>query len=480
MSTPTFLPINTTTWAGPSDELIAAGEGGLLAEQDVIFCDMLADSIFDPMDVFFNAAHDNGTVLVDIRSMNTPEYFDYVYGGTENNTLCNYYNNMGTATTSQLINAENLLIYLAKELGINPELTDEWEYVTLGPISLPDVGLYHPDYEGKYFETTEEYLAWYSDYAGTHRVYDPSKPTIGMWMHRSDMKDGNTQVADALVRDIESKDCNVILGFDTFDDILKYYCDEEGQPLVQCVISLKSFRLNYFNNTKGLEELEALDVPVLRGIVVESTSSYDPADANRGIPNGQVVRKTIGPNVDGIFEFIVVGDSIYDPDTQTSVFSARDAQVDWIVNRSINWAELKLNENKDKKVAIIYYNYPSGKDNIGASYLDTISSMRLLLNKMDDNGFTVEGVPENNSQLLEMIWAQGINAGSWAPGVMYEMVENRTEWGLQLIPMETYHQWFEEEIPEELQDQVIQEWGAPWDEDLPQNTESYDMGGRNW
>jgi cobaltochelatase CobN len=460
---------NTTTWAGPSDDLLAAGMGGLLGQQDVIFCDMLAGSIFEPMDQWFRSAHDNGTVLVDIRSMNTPEYFDYVYEGSENNTLCNYYNNMGTATSPELRNAENLLIYLTKELGNNPELTDEWEYVFAGPATLPEIGLYHPDYEGKYFESTTEYLAWYAENTGTHRVYNPGRPTIGIWMHRSDMKDGNTGVVDALVRDIESKDCNVILGFDTFDDIIKFYCDENNNSLVQCVISQKSFRLNYFDNEKGLRELEQLDVPVLRGIIVEQTTTVDPADANRGIPNGQVVRKTIGPNVDGIFEFIVIGDSIYDPDTQTSEYKPRATQIDWIVNRSINWAELKLNENKDKKVAIIYYNYPSGKDNIGASYLDTISSMRLLLNKMEENDFTVTGVPENNSQLLEMIWAQGINAGSWAPGVMNEMVENRTEWGLQLIPMETYRQWFEEEISEELQNSVIEQWGEPWAEELPQN-----------
>ncbi|WP_319506856.1 cobaltochelatase subunit CobN [uncultured Methanolobus sp.] len=460
---------NTTTWTGPSDDLLAAGEGGLLEEQDVIFCDMLASSIFEPIDQFLKNAQDNGTVLVDIRSVDTPDYFDHVYEGSENNTLCNYYNNMGTATGAQLNNAENLLIYLAKELGVNPELTDDWEYAILGPITLPDIGLYHPDYEGKYFESTDDYLTWYAEDIGTHKVYDPSKPTIGMWMHRSDIKDGHTEVVDALLRDIESKDCNVILGFDTFDEIVEYYCDENNQSLIQSVISLKSFRLNYFDNEKGLRELEELDVPVLRGIVVESTNAYDPADENRGIPNGQVVRKTIGPNVDGIFEYIVVGDSIYDPDTLTSEFTPRDAQVDWIVNRSINWAELKLNENKDKKVAVIYYNYPSGKDNIGASYLDTISSMRLMLNKMNESEFSVTGIPENNSQLLEMIWAQGINAGSWAPGVMNEMVENKTEWGLQLIPMETYHQWFEEEIPEELKDQVIQEWGEPWSEDLPQN-----------
>ncbi|MEZ5335465.1 MAG: cobaltochelatase subunit CobN [Methanolobus sp.] len=259
----TFLPsYNTTTWAGPSDELLEAAASGLLDEQDLIFTDMVTGSIFEPLDQYFSTAHDNGTVLVDIRSMDTPEYFDYVYEGTENETLCNYYNNMGTATAVQLNNAENLLVHLAKLA--NPEFTEEWEYAALDTIPLPDVGLYHPDYEGKYFETTEEYLTWYSDASGNHRIYDPSKPTIGMWMHRSDVKDGHTEVAEAVLRDIEARDCNVILGFDTFDDIVKYYCDENNQSLVQSVISMKSFRLNYFDNEKGLRELEILDVPVLR------------------------------------------------------------------------------------------------------------------------------------------------------------------------------------------------------------------------
>jgi cobalamin biosynthesis Mg chelatase CobN len=49
------------------------------------------------------------------------------------------------------------------------------------------------------------------------------------------------------------------------------------------------------------------------------------------------------------------------------------------------------------------------------------------------------------------------------------MVENRTEWGLQLIPMDTYKEWFESEIPENLRSNVTSEWGEPWSEDLPQN-----------
>ena len=74
-----------------------------------------------------------------------------------------------------------------------------------------------------------------------------------------------------------------------------------------------------------------------------------------------------------------------------------------------------------------------------------------------------------NVDIMEMLQAQGINVGSWAPGILNGIVENRTEWGLQLIPMDTYKEWFESEIPENLRANVTAEWGEPWSEDLPQN-----------
>ncbi|MCC7575688.1 MAG: cobaltochelatase subunit CobN, partial [Methanomethylovorans sp.] len=333
----TYIPsFNVTTWADPSDELLQAASRGLFQEQDVIFCDMLSSSIYIPLNQSFWEAHAAGTVFVDVRSIDAPAYFDHVYTGDENVTLLSYYNNMGTETDAQLNNAENLLIYLAKEYGGHPELTAGWELQGSDTPVLPKVGLYHKDYSQKYFETTQEYLEWYSQNDSTHHVYDPAKPTIGMWFHRSDIANGQMGVVDALISDLESKDCNVIVGFDTFDDIVKYYCDENNQSLVQCVISLKSFRLNYYDNEKGERELRQLNVPVLRGIVIDVPQTPDPADANRGIPNAQVVRMTLGPNLDGIFEYVVIGKNVYDPDTRTSESIPIDSQVDWLSNRSIN------------------------------------------------------------------------------------------------------------------------------------------------
>jgi len=487
-SNPYNASMNVTYISGYSDFSNVTFEN-----QDVIFTYMLWSQFKDIGDDL-ESAHENGTALIDITSVidtayiNTSSY-DQIFSGTTpyNSTEEKFFYNMGSRGVLKE-NTENFLIYLAKTYGDKPELTKDWVYED--PIEFPEAAIYHPDARSStnesqpdWFENTTDYLEWYSTSTNSNstnsnstnsnesrHIYDKSKPTIGIWFHASDYTGDNLKVIDALIRDLEGKGCNVIAGFDTFNDIHNFYFDENGEPLVQCVISLKSFRLNYDDPDKGVQELEDLNVPVLTGLVVTNpANSTDIADSNRGIPSEEVVYKTLLPSIDGIFEYIVIGIDNYDSATGESSYEPLPSQIDWMANRSINWANLKLEENEDKKVAVIYYNYPSGKDNIVANYLNSTQSMFELLNAMNNSGYEVSGIPENSSKLMEMLQAQGINVGSWAPGVLDGMVENRTEWGLQLIPMDTYKEWFESEIPENLRANVTAEWGEPWSEDLPQN-----------
>ncbi|AKB26435.1 CobN-like chelatase BtuS for metalloporphyrine salvage [Methanosarcina sp. MTP4] len=443
-----------------------------LGNPDIIFTYMLWDSVFDEVGDDLERAKSNGAVLIDITSFPGASFnmsdYDYAYPGDENGSMVEkYFYNIGVEEEFLKENSRNFLAYLAQNFSSKTELTADWEYED--PIILP-AGLYHPDspVDKYWFDNNSEYLEWYGNSSnGEHRVYDPDRPTIGIWFHKSDYKDGNTEVVDALIRDLESKDCNVIAGFDTFNNVTEFYCDESGEPLIQCAISLKSFALNYENYTRGIEELEDLDVAVLKGIV--ASESDDPADANRGIPTEEVARKTMAPDRDGIFEYIVVGKNIQ-VSWNEYVYEAIPAQVDWIANRSINWAELKLKDNTEKNVAIIYYNYPPGKDNVGASYLDTISSMVSILQKMNESerNYNIEDAPKNSTELLDRIQDRGRNVGSWAPGELEAMVQNGIENGdMVLLPMETYREWFEAEIPEDLREATIAEWGAPWEEDVP-------------
>jgi cobaltochelatase CobN len=123
----TYINYYNSTSKGASDDVLAAAENGFFETQDVIFCDMVSGKVYITLNESLQSAHDSGTSLLSIITniSSVPSYFDYRTSGSANDTINNYYNNMGTSGKG-LENAENLLIYLAKEYGNHPELTDSW------------------------------------------------------------------------------------------------------------------------------------------------------------------------------------------------------------------------------------------------------------------------------------------------------------------------------------------------------------------
>ena len=74
-----------------------------------------------------------------------------------------------------------------------------------------------------------------------------------------------------------------------------------------------------------------------------------------------------------------------------------------------------------KKVSLIYYNYPPGKQNIGSSYLDTIKSIYNMLYALKDAGYDVGELPKNVSELEDLIISCVINVATWAPGELAKL-----------------------------------------------------------
>ena len=51
-----------------------------------------------------------------------------------------------------------------------------------------------------------------------------------------------------------------------------------------------------------------------------------------------------------------------------------------------------MTPNKDKRIAIIYYNYPPGKEMIGASYLNVLpKSLWQILRRLEKDGYDASG-----------------------------------------------------------------------------------------
>jgi cobaltochelatase CobN len=143
------------------------------------------------------------------------------------------------------------------------------------------------------------------------------------------------------------------------------------------------------------------------------------------------------------------------------------------------WVNLQDKPNKDKKIALVYYNYPPGKQNIGAAYLNVLpESLWEILLRLKAEGYDT-GEPDSGGrekeiskeQLFQDIQNYGRNIGNWAPGEIANLVNSgektvsagkpslkNSSKGPVLIPLAIYKEWFEK-LPESLKNSINKSWG---------------------
>ena len=440
--------------------IVDFGNSGGFRDQDFIIINMITTTYLDRIDSNITASENKletianaGVTPVYMFSSLSPDYaieIDNEYKATRT---------MGEVSPQVLIFAAQKY----EKENATTQITKDWVLKKAGLL----YGIYHPGLAQKYYETLDDYLNDYN--------YDANQPTVGIWFHTSYFNDGRIEIINELIEDLESKNVNVIAGFDIYSDtgaanpLMKYF-SKNGEVLIGSAISLKGFALSYWDYDAGIEWLEELNVTVIKAVIASTGSS------TKGIPKDMLIYETVSPNRDGMTDFIILGNVEEDgPKTYQE-------QKDWLANRAIKWAILKQKPNADKNIAIIYYNYPPGKDNIGANYLNVMRSLGGdvsgnggILREMMNAGYTVsfDDLPINENELtedtlLDLILNQGINVGSYAPGVLDTLVKERGAvsdddwWGATLLPVETYKVWFDGIENETIKQSIISEWGEPW------------------
>jgi cobaltochelatase CobN len=321
---------------------------------------------------------------------------------------------------------------------------------------IPTDGIYHPDAFPRIFENSTEYLEWYADHG-----YNESALTIGV----IGGKFGQTELAfnseNAIIRELESQGCNVIYTtYAVCSDDVDYFI-KDGEVLVDSIISVKGFYLNYGNQEEGVEYLqEVYNVPAIKAVQDYYQTPEDYINSTRGLSVSCIPWQVTQAEIDGLTDYIWIAGRVQDEETQQYYYKPLDYQVEWLCNRAIAWAELGEIDNSDKKISIIYYNHEGGKNNIGASYLDIGSSFTLLMEAMQDAGYDIgNNTIPNGSEFIDL-FITSRNVGTWAPGELEKVIESGY---VTLVPVDDYLVYYNE-LPESVREEVEGTWGeAPGD-----------------
>lgn len=305
---------------------------------------------------------------------------------------------------------------------------------------------------------------WYSldEYIDTFFISSNTR-TIGILESNMYIESQQLDIVNSITAHLESMGYNVIPIYcpagsaEQLRIMVKYWTDADNDVSgflenpqnyeinVDAIISMVAYGVGGENFTNATSFFEDANVPVFRAV----HSEYVTNEQWELSPIGLTTTKsdkwwhiTISES-QGIFDATFVGgvDSYISNKTGANVltFIPVEQNIQLLVDRVDSWVDLQYTPNIDKMISIVYYNYPPGKQNIGASYLDAITSVYNMLLTLKAEGYNVTDLPNNVSELEDMMLTCGINVANWAPGEV-EKLANRS--GVTLLPAEEYMAWF--------------------------------------
>ncbi|MDY0038753.1 MAG: cobaltochelatase subunit CobN [Desulforhabdus sp.] len=360
-----------------------------------------------------------------------------------------YFNHFSAANT------ENLIYRVA-----NRELDASIVYAEV--VKLPEPGIYHPDSNVR-FETYQDYLNWYRQRDG----YDGNKPWIGLMLFSSSLIEGQSEPVDLLIRKLEADGWNVLAGYGKNIDIFqRFLIDRNRHSHVELVLAF-SLKFHSALNEALQAALVELDVPLISAIHLYTEAIEEWRESPTGLAPAEVTWAMTNPEVSGLFEPSVLTGKVRKQDPQTGkilfIHEPISENIDFLLPRLKKWLILRKKPNKDKKIAIFYYNHSQGKQNIGASYLNVFASLEVILDKMKSEGYRLAPREDlDRVAIRDLVLKYGRNIGKWAPGELEELISTGK---IVRIPINTYRQWFEK-LPTDFQKGVTDQWGRVEDSDI--------------
>lgn len=339
------------------------------------------------------------------------------------------------------------------------------EFALAGDVAAPEA---MPEF-GAIDLSTGAVFASFDEYRASRPRSD--RPWIGVAFYRTNAVSGQLATVRAITASLEKRGYNVIpfFGFPAEQTLERFAFESDGKPALAALAALS---LKISNNPATLAPLlKKLDVPVVNLITLNSQSRAQFESSAQGLDLLERSWQVGGAELGGAVAPTVVASKEAQRDAATGldllVETPMPARIDRAAERLARWAALRTKPNAEKRVTVIYYNYPPGKEVIGASYLNVLpGSLWNMIQRLKDAGYDVSGAPDAPDALLASIRDRGGNISKWRKGSIEHLVKEGVEAGtVQLLPVAIYRKWFDALDPE-LRAQMVKSWGEPESSEL--------------
>lgn len=310
-------------------------------------------------------------------------------------------------------------------------------------------GIFHPQAKDAYTDVVAYKKAFCK----------PDRPTVGIIFYRDEWVWGDWGYQTALIEAIEAQGMNAIcvfsngmpvaeLGMPSLAQVFDRFFQENGLPVIDVLINVMKFSMTS-SGSISVDYFKKWNVPVLEGYTIMTPVS-EWEHSLEGMNAMEVSIAISMPELDGIVHGVPVaakkvldnGDVRYLPIAE---------RVERMVSKAKKWALLRRKENSEKRIAIIFHNYPPRNSNIGSALgLDTIESIRRTLQLMQDRGYQVAAVPEDTKEFIRELTANATND--------IALLTEKQLQRAQKVTKEEYLRFFAVQ-PLKVQEQLIKDWG---------------------
>lgn len=340
------------------------------------------------------------------------------------------------------INLYNLWQYLAKVAGAE-----------LKGFGKPDpihwCGIFHPR-ANKVYTDLESYI---EDFC------QPGRLNIGILFYRDEWVWGDLAYQSALVEEIERQGMNAVcvfsngipdasMGMPSLPEVFQSFFFKDGVNYIDCLLNVQKFSLTGTGALK-LDMLKQWNVPVLAAYTI-MTEYEDWKDSLEGMNAMEVSISISLPEFDGIVHGVPVGFKRILSNGDVRYLPIQD-RIERMVKKAKKWSSLRHKKNAEKKIAIIFHNYPPKNSNIGSAVgLDTIESVRRLLLAMAERGYKLDSLPPDCKEFIQQLTHNATNDK--------ELLTDRQIEETQKLKNNQYEQFygcFEAKTKEQL----VKDWG---------------------
>jgi len=322
-------------------------------------------------------------------------------------------------------------------------------------VPMPEAGLYDP-VTMKVSSTVAQYREGY----GRHR---PGAPWIGVMFYRASLVAGQTLPLAAITAKLEDAGYNVmpVFGY-PYDVPLSYFLDDDKKPRVDLIVAL-GMKVGGTAATGAI--LEKIGVPALNAITLSQQSAEQWRASKTGLDIIERTWQLSGAELAGLIQPTVVASRERISDAQTGLTYVEEQgiaeRIERLRARVDAWMALRRSPNEEKRVALLYYNYPHGSETIGAAYLNVLpESLWQVAQRLAGEGYRTANLPASKQLLQSEITQWGSYPGKGGAEHFAALARLAESGEAVLLPLADYQAWYAKLHPS-LRSSIEKAWGRP-------------------